>query len=167
MSRMDDVDKIIAQWNRERPDLDVGPMALLGRLGRLRERLLREVEKVFSAYGLNSAGFDVLATLRRSGPPYSLSPGELMGQMMITSGTMTNRVDQLIKAGLVSRTQNPDDRRGMIISLTPTGFDLIEKAVAAHVANQHRLVASLSREEQDALNQLLKTYLARLDNADQ
>ncbi|WP_099558438.1 MarR family winged helix-turn-helix transcriptional regulator [Hartmannibacter diazotrophicus] len=164
---MDDVDKIIAQWNRERPDLDVGPMALLGRLGRLRERLLREVEKVFSAYGLNSAGFDVLATLRRSGPPYSLSPGELMGQMMITSGTMTNRVDQLIKAGLVSRTQNPDDRRGMIISLTPTGFDLIEKAVAAHVANQHRLVASLSREEQDALNQLLKTYLARLDNADQ
>lgn len=163
---MDDVDKIIAQWNRERPDLDVGPMALLGRIGRLRERLLREVETVFSEFGLNSAGFDVLATLRRSGPPYSLSPGELMAQMMITSGTMTNRVDQLVKAGLVSRAQNPEDRRGMIITLTPAGFDLIEKAVAEHVANQHRLVAPLTPDEQDELNQLLKKYLAGLDGDD-
>lgn len=161
---MDEIDKIVEQWNRERPELDVAPMALLGRLGRLRELLSRKHEEVFSQFGLNSAGFDVLATLRRSGEPYQLSPGELMARMMITSGTMTNRVDQLVKAGLVKREQNPEDRRGMIISLTPQGFALIEKAVVAHVENQHRLVTPLTEQEREALNGLLKAYLGRLED---
>ncbi|WP_370676930.1 MarR family winged helix-turn-helix transcriptional regulator [Pleomorphomonas sp. PLEO] len=159
---MDGVDEIIAQWNRERPDLDVGPMALIGRLGRLREVLSRRQEEVFARFGLNSSGFDVLATLRRAGPPHALSPGELMEQMMISSGTMTNRIDQLAKAGLVERQQNPDDRRGMIVSLTDKGFALIDEAVTAHVENQHRLVSMLAEPERAALNDLLKSYLERL-----
>jgi DNA-binding MarR family transcriptional regulator len=158
----DDIDRIVAQWNRERPELDVGPMALIGRLARLREKIAREQEKVFVGFGLNSAGFDVLATLRRHGAPYALSPGALMNSMMITSGTVTNRIDQLEKAGLVSREVNPDDRRSMIVKLTPTGLALINEAVAAHVENQHRLVAHLTAEERIALNALLAGFLERI-----
>lgn len=159
---MDGVDNIIAQWNRERPDLDVEPMALIGRLGRLRELILHRQEEVFARFGLNASGFDVLATLRRSGPPYALSPGALMEQMMISSGTMTNRIDQLAKTGLVERRQNPDDRRGMIVSLTDKGFALIDEAVTAHVENQHRLVSALTDGERAALDVLLRSYLERL-----
>lgn len=137
-------------------------MALMGRLGRLRELLLHRQEEVFARFGLNSSGFDVLATLRRAGSPYGLSPGELMEQMMISSGTMTNRIDQLAKAGLVERHQNPDDRRSMIVSLTEKGFALIDEAVTAHVDNQHKLVSLLSTEERAALNGLLAIYLERL-----
>ena len=157
----DDIDKIVAQWNRERPDLDVAPMALIGRLGRLREKIVREQEKVFARLGLNSAGFDVLATLRRHGAPYALSPGALMDSMMITSGTVTNRIDQLEKAGLVSRETNPDDRRSMIVALTPAGLKLIDEAVTAHVENQHRVVTPLSPPERLALDRLLSHFLSR------
>lgn len=139
-------------------------MALIGRLGRLREKIAREQEKVFARFGLNSAGFDVLATLRRHGAPYALSPGALMDSMMITSGTVTNRIDQLEKAGLVSRETNPDDRRSMIVALTPEGLKLIDEAVAAHVENQHRIVRPLTGNEQQALNDLVAKYLAALDN---
>lgn len=156
----DDIDRIVAQWNRERPELDVTPMALIGRLGRLREKILREQEKVFARFGLNTAGFDVLATLRRQGAPYALSPGALMDSMMITSGTVTNRIDQLQKAGLVSREPNPDDRRSMIVALTPKGLRLIDEAVAAHVENQHRIVTPLSTKERAALDALLSQFLA-------
>lgn len=158
----DDIDRIVAQWNRERPDLDVGPMALIGRLGRLREKIFREQEKVFMRFGLNSAGFDVLATLRRHGAPYALSPGALMESMMISSGTVTNRIDQLEKAGLVSREPNPADGRSMIVALTPQGLKLIDAAVRAHVENQHRLVAPLTTEDQVTLNGLVTRYLAGL-----
>ena len=154
----DDIDRIVAQWNRERPDLDVGPMALIGRLARLREIIAREHDKVFARFGLNSAGFDVLATLRRHGAPYALSPGALMTSMMITSGTVTNRIDQLEKAGLVSRAPNPDDRRSMIVALTPKGLELIEEAVTAHVENQHQLVAHLSKTERAALEEALRNF---------
>lgn len=156
---MDAVDKILAQWNRERPDLDVGPMGLLGRLGRLRNHVSREIEAEFARHGLNSSSFDVLATLRRSGAPYRLSPSELLETMMITSGTMTNRIDQLEKAGMVERLDNPDDRRGVIIALTEKGFDVVEKAVTGHVANQHRLVAVLTEEEREQLGALVAKFL--------
>ena len=159
----DDIDRIVAQWNRERPDLDVAPMALIGRLGRLREKIAREQEKVFASFGLNSAGFDVLATLRRNGAPYALSPGALMASMMITSGTVTNRIDQLEKAGLVSREPNPDDGRSMIVALTAQGLRLIDEAVTAHVENQHRLVAHLSAQERAVFNDLARAFLARLE----
>lgn len=155
----DDIDRIVAQWNRERPELDVSPMALIGRLGRLREKIAHEQDKVFARFGLNSAGFDVLATLRRHGAPYALSPGALMDSMMITSGTVTNRIDQLEKAGMVSREVNPEDRRSMIVALTPQGLKLIDEAVTAHVENQHRLVAHLSAEERAAFDDLARTFL--------
>jgi len=160
---MDRVDLILAQWNRERPDLDVGPMGLLGRFKRLAQHLSRETEKTFAAHGLTAPSFDVLATLRRSGPPYALSPGDLLDTMMITSGTMTNRIDQLEKAGLVRRTHNPDDRRSVIISLTDEGFAVIDAAVTAHVRTQARLTSILSKEENAALNALLAKYLAAFE----
>ncbi|MCD2171982.1 MarR family winged helix-turn-helix transcriptional regulator [Rhizobium sp. C4] len=162
----DDVDRIVKQWNRERPDLDVGPMGLIGRIGRLRETLFREQEKVFARFGLNYSGFDVLATLRRHGAPYTLSPGALMDSMMITSGTVTNRIDQLEKAGLVSREPNPDDRRSMLVALTPAGLKVIDEAVAAHVENQHRIVGPLSPDERVALDALLSRFLSRLASGD-
>lgn len=159
----DHVDRILAQWRRERPDLDVSAMGPLGRLARLRAHISQEQEAVFADHGLTSASFDVLATLRRSGPPFQLSPGELLAATMVTSGTMTNRLDQLEKAGLVKRLDNPEDRRGVIIALTPEGLKRIDAAVAAHVANQQRLVAGLTPEERDALDALLKKFLATFE----
>lgn len=160
---MDHVDKILAQWNRERPDLDVSVMGLLGRLTRLRAHLAREIEKVFTEHGLTSASFDVLAALRRSGPPFQLSPGDLMATTMVTSGTMTNRIDQLEKAGLVERLDNPDDRRGVIIGLTEEGLKRVDAAVTDHVANQHRLLGSLETEDRQALDALLRKLLAAFE----
>lgn len=160
---MDHVDKILEQWNRERPDLDVAPMGLLGRLARLRFHLAREIEKTLAEHGLNPSSFDVLATLRRSGPPYRLSPGELIASTMVTSGTMTNRLDQLEKAGLIERVHNPDDRRGVIIALTPGGLELVDAAVTAHVANQHRLLDGLTQDERAALDNLLGKFLASFE----
>ncbi|CAN7541381.1 MarR family transcriptional regulator [Agrobacterium genomosp. 3] len=156
---LDHVDHILAQWRKERPDLDVGPMGLLGRLHRLSTHLGREVEAVLLKHGLSSSAFDVLATLRRAGPPYRLSPGDLLAMTMVSSGTMTNRIDQLEKVGLVERIHNPQDRRSVLISLTERGLAIVEDAVGAHVENQHRLVAHLSEEERAALNGLLKRFL--------
>lgn len=157
---MDHIDKITAQWNQERPDLDVTPMALLGRLNRISGHLFREMGQTFAAHGLNLASFDVLATLRRSGEPYRLSPGDLLTTMMVTSGTMTNRIDQLVKVGLVERIQNPQDGRGFLIALTKEGFSLVDKVVEDHVKTQHRLVSGLTGTEQQALNGLLIKFLA-------
>jgi DNA-binding MarR family transcriptional regulator len=157
---MDRIDKILAQWNRERPDLDVAPMGLIGRIGNLAHHLGHEMGKTFAQFDLNRAAFDVLATLRRSGAPYTLSPNDLIATMMVTSGTMTNRIDQLEKAGLVARSPNPDDGRSFLVSLTEKGFALIDGAVTAHVETQARLVSSLTEEEKDALNNLLGKYLA-------
>jgi len=157
---MDAVDEILLQWNRERPDLDVGPMGLIGRLGRIVHYLTREMDKTFAEFGLTGASFDVLATLRRSGAPYRLSPGDLLATMMITSGTLTNRIDQLEKAGLVARTLNPEDRRGVIISLTEAGLATIDAAVTAHVETQKRLIAILPAEDQAALDPLARRFLA-------
>ena len=156
---MDHVDHILAQWRKERPDLDVGPMGLLGRLHRLSTHLGREVEAVLLKHGLSSSAFDVLATLRRAGSPYRLSPGDLLAMTMVSSGTMTNRIDQLEKTGLVERIHNPQDRRSVLISLTERGFAIVDEAVGAHVDNQHRLVAHLSEEERATLDGLLKRFL--------
>lgn len=160
---MDHVDRIIAQWNRERPDLDVGPMALLGRLNRVRQHLGREIEQVLVEHGLSVAGFDVLATLRRSGAPFRLSPGDLLATTMVTSGTMTNRIDQLEKEGLVERIKNPDDGRSVLISLTPEGRERVDRAVEAHVANQHRLVDGLDARQRQELDAALRVLLATFE----
>lgn len=160
---MDRVDDILRQWRKERPDLDVGPMGIIGRMRRISQHLLREMEKTFAAHGLQDGSFDVLATLRRTGPPYALTPGDLLRTMMITSGTMTNRIDHLVKAGLVKRTPNPEDGRGFIVSLTKKGFNVIDEAVTAHVETQKRLTAALSKDERATLNALLSKYLASFE----
>lgn len=159
----DHVDRILAQWNRERPDLDVAPMGIIGRLGRLRAHISRAHEATFQSHGLNGASFDLLATLLRSGPPYRLSPSELLDTMMITSGTMTNRIDQLEKQGLVERLPHPEDRRALLVALTDKGRTVVDAAVTDHVDNQHRLVETLTPEERVALDTLLKRYLATFE----
>ncbi|KXG84308.1 MarR family winged helix-turn-helix transcriptional regulator [Agrobacterium bohemicum] len=159
----DHVDRILAQWAKERPDLDVEPMGIMGRLHRLATHLGREVEAVLLQHGLSSSAFDVMATLRRAGAPYRLSPGELLDMTMVSSGTMTNRIDQLEKAGLVERINNPEDRRSVLIALTDKGFATVDAAVTAHVENQHRLLAAISEKDKTEFNRLLKTFLAGLE----
>ncbi|KKZ88136.1 MULTISPECIES: MarR family winged helix-turn-helix transcriptional regulator [Rhizobium] len=158
--KQDHVDRILAQWRRERPDLDVEPMGILGRLKRLGTHLGREVETVLMQHGLSTSAFDVLATLRRSGAPHRLSPGELLEMTMVSSGTMTNRIDQLEKAGFVERILNPEDRRSVLIALTEKGLATVEEAVGAHVANQQRLTRNLTAEDKAEFDRLLKKFLS-------
>jgi DNA-binding MarR family transcriptional regulator len=163
MSAMDQVDRILAQWRRERPELDVGPMGLIGRLQRLARHLSREVERNLARHGLSGAGFDVLATLRRAGAPHRLSAGDLLGTAMVTSGTLTSRLDGLEEAGLIAREPNPADGRGVLITLTPRGLALVEEAVATHVAQQHALVEALPADDRAALEPLLRRWLSAFE----
>ncbi|MDF1749009.1 MAG: MarR family transcriptional regulator [Alphaproteobacteria bacterium] len=160
---MDHVDRILAQWQQQRPDLDVGPMGIIGRIKRLHDRLFEEHDRIFKMYGLIGPSFDVLATLRRAGPPYALTPTELINWTMVTSGTMTNRLDRLEESGFIERRRNPEDGRGFLIALTSAGFDLVDAVVTAHVDNQHRLIAALSPKERQTLNALIKVWLSSLD----
>lgn len=155
----DRVDKILAEWQRERPDLDASPMAIVGRTTRLAKHLERAIQETFSEFGLNVGEFDVLATLRRAGQPYQLSPTALFNALMVSSGTMTHRIDLLENAGFVKRIPAPGDRRGTLIVLTETGFELIEKAVEAHIANEHRLLSILDKSERESLTLLLRKLL--------
>lgn len=161
---MSHVDVILEQWKRQRPDLDVEPMGLTGRLGRIARHLTHEIEQVFALHGLNMANFDVLATLRRAGPPYRLSPGELLANTMVTSGTMTNRIDQLVKVGLVERLQNPEDGRSVLVALSPKGLKKIDAAVTDHVANLERLTSGLNDSEFKRLDRLLDRFLDVLES---
>ena len=160
---MDHVDTILEQWRQERPDLDVAPMGTIGRVKRHNHALMRVMEKTWAKYGLTDASFDVLATLRREGAPYALSPGDLMASTMVTSGTMTHRLNQLEKAGLIERVKNPADGRGFLISLSQRGFEVIDEAVAAHVDTQAQLVSGLTAEQRSQLDDLLKQLLAELE----
>ncbi|KMK64475.1 MarR family winged helix-turn-helix transcriptional regulator [Puniceibacterium sp. IMCC21224] len=156
---MDHVDKILEQWHRERPELSIAPMGTIGRIKRLHQHLMLGMAKTWAAHGLNAASFDVLATLRRSGSPYALSPGELMASTMVTSGTMTNRIDQLAKVGLIERVRNPADGRGFLVSLTNKGVEIIDTAVTEHVSTQANLVSALSDDKRAQLDDLLKRFL--------
>ncbi|MBO9466221.1 MarR family transcriptional regulator [Tropicibacter sp. R15_0] len=163
---MDHVDKITAQWNAARPDLDVGPMGPIGRMARLSQHLHVGHAALFAKHGLNNASFDVLATLRRAGAPYALTPKALLAQTMVTSGTMTNRLDRLEQAGLITRNPDPNDGRGFLVQLTDHGFDVIEQAVSAHVANQAQMISALTCEERELLNTLLKKWLGGFETAE-
>ncbi len=134
-------------------------MGVLGRLKRLHDHVVARHEAVFHANGLTAASFDVLATLRRAGAPYALSPSELIAWTMVTSGTMTNRLDRLAAAGLIERRPNPKDGRGSVVALTPQGFDLIDRVVTAHVANQQEILSALGAEERAALDGLFRQWL--------
>jgi len=141
-------------------------MGLLGRLKRIEDRLELDLARVFAKHGLTTAGFDVLATLRRSGAPYRLTPSDLIAWTMVSSGTMTNRLDRLEAAGLVERNRNPTDGRGFVVALTPKGLALIDTVVTEHVANQHVLVGGLAPDEFERLDDLLKRWLRQLEGGD-
>lgn len=158
----DHVDLILAQWQRERPDLDPSPMGVIGRIARLSLILGRALEDTFAEYGLSRGEFDVLATLLRSGPPYALTPTMLFRDLMLSSGAMTNRLDRLERAGLVQRTPDPSDRRGTLIGLTSTGQERVSQALVAHVANETRLLAGLSPAQRTQLATLLRVLLLSL-----
>ncbi|BAZ13335.1 transcriptional regulator, MarR family protein [Calothrix sp. NIES-4071] len=159
----DAVDVILAQWKRERPDLDVSPMGIIGRMGRLSKHLERAIQSTFAEFGLNVGEFDVLAALRRSGKPYQLSPTELFNTLMVSSGTMTHRIDSLEKSELVRRRPDPNDRRGTLIELTDKGLSLIETVVEAHVNNEHRLLSVLEESERLVLIRLLRKLLVSFE----
>ncbi|OED46450.1 transcriptional regulator [Rhodobacteraceae bacterium (ex Bugula neritina AB1)] len=161
---MNHVDFVTQQWERERPDLDVTAMGIIGRVARLYLAYQREMHKTFAEFGLNAAKFDVLATLRRSGAPYALSPGDLLKATMVASGTMTNRLDRLEADGLVKREVNPQDSRSFLVGLTEQGFALIDRAVTAHVQTQAQLVEGLSSGDMAMLNSLLSKAQTAADN---
>jgi DNA-binding MarR family transcriptional regulator len=160
---LDPIDKILAQWQRERPDLDVSPMGVIGRMWRLAKHLERDIQEIFSEFSLTIGEFDVLAALRRSGSPFHLSPTELFSTLMVSSGTMTHRLDRLEKAELVKRIPDRSDRRGTIIELTDKGFNLVEKAVEAHVSNEHRILSVLESSEREVLILLLRKLLVSFE----
>jgi DNA-binding MarR family transcriptional regulator len=157
----DEVDTIVEAWRRERPDLDVAPMEVLSRITRLARHLDRLRANAFSAHDLEAWEFDVLAALRRSGPPYRLSPGQLLRETLVTSGTMTNRVDRLTERGFVTRQDHPNDRRGVLVQLTETGRDVVDAALAELVAAERQILAALDVAEHDQLTRSLRLLLAR------
>ncbi|WP_201411907.1 MarR family winged helix-turn-helix transcriptional regulator [Mesorhizobium sp. J8] len=160
---MDRASRAMEQWRRERPDLDVSPMGVIGRLNEASALIARDrLAPVFARFGLQSGEFDVLATLRRSGSPYALTPTELYETTMVTSGAMTARLDRLEKGGLIQRMPHPTDRRGVIVQLTAKGRELTDEALAAHVANEHEILAGLSREDQETLAKLLEKLIESL-----
>lgn len=161
----DAVDRITAQWRHERPDLDPAPMGVIGRISRIAALVQRELEPVFAEHDLTGADFDVLATLRRSGAPYRLTPGELSRSTMVTSGGMTKRLDRLESTGMIRREPDPRDRRGKLIALTPRGRDLVDHAVEAHLDNEERLLAALPGAKRRELAALLRQLLLSFDRS--
>ncbi|STR03259.1 Multiple antibiotic resistance protein marR [Kingella potus] len=160
-NQTDRVDDIIAQWHAARPDLRSGlpAMALLGRLNRCNALLAPQLGKIFAEYGLNFGEFDVLATLRRAGAPFILSPTALYATLMVSSGTMTHRLKILENRGLISRLPNPDDSRSQLVQLSGAGKTLIDQAVTAHLANENALLSNLSDAEKQALDTGLRALL--------
>lgn len=157
------MDEILSQWARERPDLDVSPMGIIGRISRAERLLDPRLAAAFRAFDLERWSFDVLATLRRSGPPYELTPTQLFSSLMLTSGAITYRIDEMVKAGLVRRIPDPEDRRGLRVRLTEQGRTTIEAAIRAHVENESKLLAHLSATERTELASLLRKLLIGLE----
>ena len=161
---IDAVDRTPAQWQRERPDLDCSPMGPIGRLKRCAMLLEPQVEVAFTRHDLVRWEFDMLATLRRAGPPFTLSPTQLFSTLMITSGTMTHRLKALEKRGFITRLPNPEDARSMLVALTPVGRERIDEAVETHVDNERQLLAGLSDSERLQLDQALRVLMHLLES---
>lgn len=160
----DRVDDIQAQWARERPEIDVTPLALVARLHRLSARLTDELTTVYRRFGLSEGEFDILATLRRSGGSFEVAAGELATQTMVTTGAVSKRVDRLEKAGLVQRRHSADDARGRLVRLTIAGRELIDEAFSAHMVNEARLIRGLSGEQRREMEGLLRRWADSLDD---
>lgn len=159
----DEVDRIIDAWRRERPDLDVAPLAVLSRISRLARHLDLARGRAFSTHGLEQWEFDVLSALRRAGEPYELSPGALVTQTLVTSGTMTNRIDRLEARGLVVRRPAPADRRGVLVRLTEPGRVAVDDALADLLDVERALLAGLPEPDRGHLADLLRVLVAPFD----
>jgi DNA-binding MarR family transcriptional regulator len=160
------VDDILLQWEKEYSEVDASPMGIIGRIWRLSRAFEVGVQQLLSQFGCTLPEFDVLATLRRSGDPYSLTAGELMRSAMVTSGAVTNRVDRLLDRGWVTRTVDPANKRVRRITLTDAGLELVNRIVPAHVDNELKLISSLSPEEQEGLAALLRKLSMDLERQD-
>lgn len=161
----DEVDRLVADWRRERPDVDVSPLDVMSRLSRLARRLEHERRAVLTEHGLEQWGFDVLAALRRSGPAYELTPRHLIEQTLVTSGAMTNRIDRLEDARLVVRRPDTSDRRGVLVRLSPAGRRRVDGCLSALLEGEERLLGPLSGAERAELAGLLRRLLAPLDRS--
>lgn len=156
MPQRDEVDRIVDAWERERPDLDFAPLQVLSRVGRLARHLDRARRTAFAASGLEPWEFDVLSALRREGEPYQLSPKLLLQQTLVSSGTMTNRIDRLVERGLVTRHTDPHDRRGVLVSMTKEGRARVDNAITQLLQSERALLAALPAAEHDRLADLLR-----------
>lgn len=161
---IDEVDRLVAGWGRQRADLDLAPMEVLSRVSRLSQRLDRDRVSAFADHGIVGWEFDVLAALRRSGGPFEMSPGRLVRETHVTSGTMTNRVDRLAARGLVERRRDPDDRRGVLVALTVRGREVVDAALESLLQREEVLLAGLSEAECETLARLLRSLLLRFDD---
>ncbi|WP_433526605.1 MarR family winged helix-turn-helix transcriptional regulator [Nocardia pseudovaccinii] len=159
----DPVDAIVEQWRRERPDLELEAMGVIGRLGRLLVVAQRDIEAVFSAHGLQRGEFDVLAALRRSGEPFELNPSVLADTLMLSRAGMTGRLDRLESAGLVRRIADAADRRAIRVALTEAGRTLIDKVVTAHTENETRMLSVLSAKDRRDLDRIARILLGSLE----
>jgi DNA-binding MarR family transcriptional regulator len=168
VAERDPVDELIAEWAQQRPELAdrLDAMALFGRLGRLTHHASRSIEGAFRAFGLQTGEFDVLAALRRSGAPFTLTPTVLARKLMLSPAGVTDRLNRLEAAGLVTRAPDPDDRRGSLVSLTRAGRERVDAAVDAHLANEERLLAALSERDRAALDRVLRRLLASFERGE-
>ncbi len=163
-AKLDAVDQIVEQWQRERADLDSGAKHVTGRVIRLASLFRARYAESFATLGLNDGDYGVLATLRRAGAPHRLTPGELARHQMMSTGGMTVAIDRLERKGLVTRRANPEDRRGSLVELTPAGLALVDRAMELQVEAEAALVAGLSRTERRTLEQLLRKLLLAVDD---
>jgi DNA-binding MarR family transcriptional regulator len=159
----DEVDGLVAGWQAERPDLDVAPLHVLSRVSRLARHLDRARTAAFAAHGLQTWEFDVLSALRRQGAPYQLTPGALVRATLVTSGTMTNRIDRLASADLVSRRPDPADKRGVLVALTDRGRAAVDAALADLLTYERQLLTGLDGGQRRELAALLRILLAPFD----
>ena len=160
---MDEVDRIVAAWRHERPDLDVSPMKILSRVSRLARQLDLARKSSFSDYGIEGWAFDVLSALRRSGEPYQLSPSTLLQETLVTSGTMTNRIDRLVTAGWVERRPDPGDRRGVLVRLTAGGRATVDSALADLLVKEREILGDLTPAGRRKLASLLRQLSTGFD----
>lgn len=163
----DEVDDLVAGWHAERPDLDLEPLHVLSRVSRLARHLDLARRGAFAAHGLEPFEFDVLSALRRQGPPYQLSPGALLRATLVTSGTMTNRIDRLTNRGLVARHPDPLDKRGVLVRLTEAGETAADGALADLLARERELLIQLDAGQRAELASLLRVLLSPFDSRDQ
>ena len=160
----DHLDDILAQWRRERPDLDPSALGVLGRLLRSAHLADAALADGLAELDLQSGWFDLLAALRRVGAPYELNPTQLMRASLLTSGGITKRLDRLAGAGLVERRPDPNDRRGTLVRLTRRGRATVDRAIGLHIANEERLLRSLTSAESRDLDRILRTFLGSLEH---